>query len=295
MTGLGIGLVWYGFVYTGEGEPAPSPPTPVAAPTTSPPPTSPPTTAPPTPAHTAPPPTDTPSAPTPLPPPATPTPYIMAGADGVNVRSGPSTSYTKLGYLDPGGQAELTGSDGDWWQIVYDGAPGWVFGALVTAHNYNADQAQPSPWPPATPTTQTETPTPSSNSEWAAEVLQIINSVRAEHGLPLYAHDETLEQAAQLHGQDCLQRGKLTHIGSDGSNVQTRILRAGYAAAGWAEITVTASSPQAAVNWWMDETPPNDPHRSTILSTWLTEIGIAVVPAGSTNYFIADLGRPKTP
>jgi len=213
----------------------------------------------------------------------------VAGADGVNVRSGPATSYERLGYIDPGARAEVTREDGDWWQIVYNGAPGWVFGELVTA--YNTEQPEP---PPATPTAQVE-PTPVVNEAWAAEVFQIINSVRAEHGLPPYTYNETLERAAQLHGQDCLARGNLTHIGSDGSNASTRILRAGYKAAGTAEITVTSSSPQAAVDWWMDETPPNDPHRSTILSTWVTEIGIAVVPAGHTNYFIADLGRPKTP
>jgi hypothetical protein len=43
-----------------------------------------------------------------------------------------------------------------------------------------------------------------------------------------------------------------------------------------------------------DETPPNDPHRSTLLSTWVTEIGIAVVPTDRGDYyFIADFGRPR--
>ncbi len=52
---------------------------------------------------------------------------------------------------------------------------------------------------------------------------------------------------------------------------------------------------QEAVAWWMDETPPNDPHRSTLLSTWVTEIGVAVVPTGQGDYyFIAVFGRPKT-
>jgi len=290
LIGLGVWLTWYGFVRTGESEQPEDTPAPAAASTVSPQTAVPPTAAPAPTATLAPLPTDTP-APTPIPPTATPTPYIVAGADGVNVRSGPSTTCERLGHLDPGDQAALIGSDGDWWQVTYNSAPGWVFGELVTVYNYNAEQAEP---PPATLTATAE-PAPASNEAWAAEVFQIINSARAEHGLSPYTYNEALEQAAQIHGQDCLQQGELTHIGSDGSNVQTRILRAGYDAAGWSEITVASSSPQAAVDWWMNETPPNDPHRSTILSTWVTEIGVAVVPAGHTNYFIADFGRPKTP
>ena len=289
LVGLGILLIWYGFVYTGQNESPEDVPTSVAASTASPQATAPPTATP-SPAPTVP--IDTPSPPpTPIPPTAPPpTPYIVAGADGVNVRDGPSTSYERLGYIEPGDQAEVTGSDGDWWQIVYNDAPGWIFGELVTAYNYSTEPTEP----PAAPTTQAESP-PVINEAWAAEVFQIINSVRAEHGLPPYTYNETLELAAQLHGQDCLEIGELTHIGSDGSNASTRILRAGYDAAGTAEITVTSSSPQAAVDRWMDEIPPNDPHRSAILSDWFTEIGIAVVPAGNTNYFIVDLGRPSTP
>jgi len=44
----------------------------------------------------------------------------------------------------------------------------------------------------------------------------------------------------------------------------------------------------------MDEASHNDPHRRTLLSTWVTEIGVAVVPTGRGDYyFIADFGRLK--
>jgi len=59
---------------------------------------------------------------------------------------------------------------------------------------------------------------------------------------------------------------------------------------------VYSSSPEVAVAWWMDETPPNDPHRSMLLSTWVTEIGVAAVPTGRGDYyFVADFGRPAVP
>ena len=129
---------------------------------------------------------------------------------------------------------------------------------------------------------------------WASEVFRLINETRAQNGIAPYAYNALLEQAALLHAQDCQQRGSCNHTGSDGSNVRTRVARVGYGAAGAAECIVYSSSPSEAVAWWLDEVPPNDAHLRTLLSTWVTEIGIAVVPNGrGTFYFIADFGRPN--
>jgi len=289
LVGLGVWLTWYGFTWSEE-EQLEITPSPAAASGTT-------LQATVRPTATSPPPPTATSVPiaTPLPPtppPPLPTPYIVAGADGVNVRDGPDITHTRLGHLDPGAQAALTGQDGDWWRIQYDGAPGWVYGELVATYNYDAGQVEPTPTTPAEQTGSV----PIAPESWPQEVFQLINAGRAEQGLPPYTYNETLELAAQLHGEDCYRQGECSHTGSDGSDVKTRVQRAGYDAAGATEVIVYSSSPQAAVDWWMDETPPNDPHRSTLLSTWVTEIGVAVVPTGRGNYyFIADFGRPNTP
>ncbi|MBN1878341.1 MAG: LysM peptidoglycan-binding domain-containing protein [Anaerolineae bacterium] len=143
-----------------------------------------------------------------------------------------------------------------------------------------------------------ELPTPASVpaeiAAWPGEVWRLMNEVRAVYGLPPYAYNETLALAAQLHADDCLQRGFCNHTGSDGSNIKTRVLRVGYAAATWAECWAMRQSPLGAIDIWMDEVPPNDPHRRTLLSEYLTEVGIGV---GMTDrgyaYFIADFGRPQ--
>ena len=128
------------------------------------------------------------------------------------------------------------------------------------------------------------------------EVFRLINEERAAHDLPPYAYDEQLECVARLHGQDCLQRGWCDHIGSDGSTIRERVARSGYEAVGVAEVMVYASSPQEAVAWWMNETPPEDEHRRTLLGDFLQRVGVAVVPIGNgTYYFIADLARPQQP
>ena len=123
--------------------------------------------------------------------------------------------------VDPGAQAELTGRSGDWWQILYNDAPGWVFGELVTAHD--ADQVET---PSTTPLAPTE-PSSADVAAWPAEVFRLINGLRAENGLSPYTYNEMLEQAAQLHGQDCQQRGSCSHTGSDGSNVKVEKVYSG--------------------------------------------------------------------
>jgi uncharacterized protein YkwD len=133
---------------------------------------------------------------------------------------------------------------------------------------------------------------PASIADWPRETARLINEVRAAHGLPPYVYNETLAQAAQAHANDCIERGWCSHTGSDGSDVKTRIIRAGYTPSGWAECWAQSRDPDHAVEMWMDEEPPNDPHVRTLLSTWVSEIGVGVAQTSWGYYFIADFGRP---
>jgi uncharacterized protein YraI len=157
MVVVGVGLAWFGFTWSPDEaqqvavQPSATAPA-TALPSPTPVPTLPPTEPPPptfTPEPTAVPPTETPAV-----------PNLVAGADGVNVRSGPGTNFTRLGYLDPGAQALVIGRYGDWWQIEYDGAPSWVFGEIVTPSNTDGvPQVQPPPSPTSVPPTETPIPT----------------------------------------------------------------------------------------------------------------------------------------
>ena len=169
-----------------------------------------------------------------------------------------------------------------------------------------AAEAAPTPALPVTPTAEavaaevmTESsaivpPAPLSAdiAEWPRETVRLINEIRAQHGLPPYLYNETLAQAAQAHANDCVARGWCSHTGSDGSSVKARILRAGYGGTGWAECWAQQPTPQGAVDIWMDEVPPDDPHRRMMLHTWFTEVGVGVAEAPWGYYFIADFGRP---
>ena len=162
--------------------------------------------------------------------------------------------------------------------------------------NPTADGLSASPTPDApspSPTAVPAAPPPSDVvAAWPHETVRLINAVRAQHGLGPLAYNETLARAAQAQANDCAQRGWCSHTGSDGSNIKTRILRAGYEPASWAECWAQRKTPQGAVDIWMDEVPPNDPHRRTLLTTWLSEIGVGVAQTDWGYYFIADFGRP---
>jgi uncharacterized protein YkwD len=149
----------------------------------------------------------------------------------------------------------------------------------------------PSPLPERTP--EPVVPPPQDVTAWPRELARLINETRAAHGLPPLAYNETLAFAAQGQSNDCAQRSWCSHTGSDGADVRTRILRAGYDASGWAECWAQSQSPQGAVDMWMDEVPPEDPHRRTLLSTWLSEVGVGVAQTDWGYYFIADFGRRR--
>lgn len=136
---------------------------------------------------------------------------------------------------------------------------------------------------------------PADVAGFPAEIFQRINAERAAFGLAPLAWNATLARAAQLHADDCYARGWCGHTGSDGSTMKERIIRHGYDPVRWSECWAWYGTPEMAVAMWMDEVPPNDPHRRTILSTWLTEVGVGVVPAanGRGYYFIADFGTPR--
>jgi uncharacterized protein YraI len=87
----------------------------------------------------------------------------------VNVRQGPSTNYAVIGLIDAGQTYDITGKNnaGDWWQITYNGAPGWVLGQLVTSSNAGSVAvaqnipAEPTPAPVVqAPPTNTPVPAP---------------------------------------------------------------------------------------------------------------------------------------
>lgn len=118
----------------------------------------------------APPPTN-PPAPTNTPPPPTSSKPLARMNIGVNIRSGPSTSFNPpIGSLAANTEVDLLGVNpsGDWYKIQYYNSPGWVFAPNVTVigntANLPVDAGPPTPAPTAVPPTAVPaTAVPTSN------------------------------------------------------------------------------------------------------------------------------------
>jgi uncharacterized protein YkwD len=122
--------------------------------------------------------------------------------------------------------------------------------------------------------------------------LGLINAYRTQHGLGALAMQSQLGQAAEAHSQDLADHNRTGHTGSDGSNPQQRIERAGYDWSWWGENVFWGSaSAQVAFDWWKK----SPDHNANMLNGNFTQIGIGrAYNAASTYdwYWTTDFGRP---
>jgi uncharacterized protein YkwD len=147
---------------------------------------------------------------------------------------------------------------------------------------------EPTPTPePAPPVEQVAVPEPSG---WQAELLGLINAKRAAQGLGTLTWSPELARAAQAHAEDCAQRNRGSHVGSDGAKLAARLARIGYAARSISENWANAKSAQHTFGMWWNEPKGRDPHRRNILNPRFTEIGIGVARGSWGYYVIADFG-----
>jgi LysM repeat protein len=122
-----------------------------------------------------------------------------------------------------------------------------------------------------------------SQSIEAQQVLGALNAQRSAAGLGLLVSDPLLDQAAQVHANDILNNYNYSHRGSDGSSVQARVARTGYAASPWvSENWVSSTSLERAMNWWMNDYV----HRVNILTSRWVEVGVGVAVRPETGEMI---------
>jgi uncharacterized protein YkwD len=131
----------------------------------------------------------------------------------------------------------------------------------------------------------------SENGGIAGQIEALINSERQANGLPALTVNSLLASAAQKHSADMACNSMLSHTGSDGSYVNSRISATGYGASYTEEIIYAGGAPQTAFNWWMSD----QLHRNAILTTRATEIGVgyAYLPSSAYGgYITVDFASP---
>lgn len=131
----------------------------------------------------------------------------------------------------------------------------------------------------------------SGNTDYASQIESLINAERQKNGLPALTVNSLLVTAAQGHSADMACNSILSHSGSDGSYVNTRIAAVGYSASYSEEIIYAGGAPQTAFDWWMSDKL----HRDAILSAKSTEMGAGYAYLSSSaygGYFTVDFASP---
>lgn len=126
------------------------------------------------------------------------------------------------------------------------------------------------------------------------QVAKAINDYRAQNGLPAYAVNAQLSEAAQAHAADMACNQLFYHKGSNGSTPQTRVAASGYAASSVTENVYGSYpplTPEQVVLWWQtDKTDTN--HNKNLLSSKYKEIGIGYAFFNNFGYYVVVFAAP---
>ncbi|NJL45991.1 MAG: CAP domain-containing protein [Leptolyngbyaceae cyanobacterium SM2_3_12] len=122
------------------------------------------------------------------------------------------------------------------------------------------------------------------------DLLTRINAERQRVGAPPLRINPQLTTAAQRHAQDMAQNRQISHNGSDGSTMQSRIEDARYP---WTTIgenvAMGQATPAAVMTSWM-----NSPgHRQNILNPDFTELGLSYAEAAGRLYWVQVFAAPR--
>ncbi len=123
----------------------------------------------------------------------------------------------------------------------------------------------------------------------AQDLLRLVNAERQRVNAPPLMLNEKLTTAAQRHAQDMATSRRMSHTGSDGSTMRSRIDATQYR---WSTIgeNVAMGQPTAAavISAWM-----NSPgHRQNILNPAFTEMGVGQATGGGRIYWAQVFARP---
>ncbi|MFW5940869.1 MAG: LysM peptidoglycan-binding domain-containing protein [Chloroflexota bacterium] len=124
----------------------------------------------------------------------------------------------------------------------------------------------------------------------AAQILELVNQVRAEHGLPPYTYNATLSIAAQNHANWMANNVSYTHTGAGGTSPQDRANAAGYN--GYVSENIVGGmnmTPNQGVIWWRNSAI----HYQMMVSNRYSEAGVAFATNGTQNMYVLVMGRPS--
>ena len=123
-----------------------------------------------------------------------------------------------------------------------------------------------------------------------SKLLQVINAVntyRAQNGLPSYVVNAQLAKAAQAHANDMACNNLTSDIGSNSSTVASRITASGYKAAFSGQNIYYSNPPvtgQDAVNSWINNSDTKV--KLNLVSDTFIDIGVGYASFNNTGYYV---------
>jgi uncharacterized protein YkwD len=130
---------------------------------------------------------------------------------------------------------------------------------------------------PTHPPRRAPTPTGApAQASFASRALARTNSYRSQFNCPPLRENARLDQSALAHSQDMATHGYFDHNSPSGQTPWDRIHTAGYQFSMAAEnIAAGYPTPEAVIDAFFNETPPNDGHRRNLLNCALRDVGFA--------------------
>jgi uncharacterized protein YkwD len=109
-----------------------------------------------------------------------------------------------------------------------------------------------------------------------AQVIALLNGIRAQQGLPSLRTDASLNHAADSHSRGMVTTGVFSHDSASGTPCDVRIRRFENArlvgeTIAWLAGTPSAQQAQRTVELWMN----SPPHRQTLLTAGFRRIGVS--------------------
>ncbi len=216
----------------------------------------------------------------------------------VNVRTGPSTDYSKIGGLNKGDQIQVTGiASTGWYQIQYNGTIAYVASSyLVDEASYQAmiaeeeaaaqaaqqaaqQQQQAQAEADAAAQQQQQQQQQQAQGDYKAQVVALMNQERAAVGVGGISQNASLDAVAQIRAQEIVQ--SFSHTRPNGSSCFTVLEEGGiaYMTAG-ENIAAGYGTPADVMNGWMN----SDGHRANILNGSFGQVGIGYYTDPNTPY-----------
>lgn len=133
---------------------------------------------------------------------------------------------------------------------------------------------------PETPDADDKTETPDVSdktdeniSEYAMEVLELVNEERSKYSLPSLTYSKELESVAYAHSKDMSENNYFSHTDLSGKSPFDRLSESNISYRAAAEnIAAGQKTPEEVMNSWMNSSG----HRANILNSSVTEMAVGI-------------------